>query len=238
MALRSYREENKTAAVRTMFNAIAPRYDFLNHLLSFGTDFRWRRKAIDLLKPLHPQRILDVGTGTADFAIEALRLRPLEVVGVDIAEEMLKLGNEKLRERNLNGVVRLEVGNAERLQFADGSFDAVTVAFGVRNFENLELGLAEMCRVLKPGGAALILEFSSPKAFPFRHIYGFYFSKILPLVGGAISRNRDAYQYLPQSVEGFSDGEGFLKLLKKVGFTGAQQFSLTFGIASIYLAFK
>lgn len=230
--------ENKTSAVRSMFNSIAPRYDFLNHLLSFGTDFHWRRKAISLLRPLRPQRILDIGTGTGDFAIAALRLDPIEVVGVDIAEEMLKLGEEKLRRKSLNGAIKLQVGNGEQLQFPDASFDAVTVAFGVRNFEHLEHGLSEMRRVLRPGGAALILEFSYPDSFTFKQIYGFYFRRILPAVGGKISHHREAYEYLPRSVEDFPDGDGFLDLLTKCGFRDPRQYRLTFGIASIYLALK
>lgn len=221
-----------------MFNAIAPRYDLLNHLLSFGADFYWRRKAIDLLKPLKPRRILDVGTGTGDFAIVAVRLKPDEIIGVDIAEEMLKLGNKKLQDKNLNGLVRLEFGNAEELQFADDSFDAVTVAFGVRNFENLERGLSEMRRVLKPGGAALILEFSNPDSFPIKQMYGFYFTKILPLVGGKISHHREAYEYLPRSVDAFPDGGSFLDVLTKCGFRNSQQHVMTFGIATAYLAYK
>lgn len=221
-----------------MFNAIAPHYDLLNHLLSFGADFYWRRKAIDLLKPLKPRRILDVGTGTADFAIAAVRLKPDEIIGVDIAEEMLKLGYEKLQGKHLDGLVRLELGNAEELQFADDSFDAVTVAFGVRNFENLERGLSEMRRVLKPDGAALILEFSNPDSFPLKQMYGFYFTRIVPFIGRKISRHQDAYQYLPRSVRAFPDGKDFLEVLANCGFRDLSQHAMTFGIASVYLAYK
>lgn len=230
--------ENKTAAVRSMFNSIAHSYDFLNHFVSFGIDFYWRRKAIALLKPFRPQQILDIATGTGDFAISTLTLKPAEVIGVDIAEEMLRLGREKLRRRGLDGLIKLQVGNAEELQFSDNSFDAVTIAFGVRNFENLERGLSEIHRVLKPRGAALILEFSRPKAFPFKQVYSFYLQRIVPILGGAISHNRDAYEYLPQTVAEFPDVESFSRLLKKTGFAGAQRHSLTFGTVSIYLAIK
>jgi demethylmenaquinone methyltransferase/2-methoxy-6-polyprenyl-1,4-benzoquinol methylase len=221
-----------------MFDSIAHRYDFLNHFLSFGVDFYWRRKSISLLKPLRPQRILDVATGTGDFAIAALRLKPTEVVGVDISERMVKLGADKLRKKKLDGYVKLQAGNAEGLQFPDGSFDAVTVAFGVRNFENLKRGLSEMHRVLKRGGAALILEFSSPDKFLFKQVYGFYFRNILPVVGGNISGHPEAYRYLPQSVQAFPDREGFLDVLLSCGFASVRHQRLTFGIASAYLATK
>jgi demethylmenaquinone methyltransferase/2-methoxy-6-polyprenyl-1,4-benzoquinol methylase len=229
---------HKTAAVQSMFNSIAHRYDFLNHFLSFGVDFYWRRKSISLLKPFRPQRILDVATGTGDFAIASLRLKPTEVVGVDISERMIKLGIEKLRKKKLDGLVRLQAGNAEGLQFPGGSFDAVTVAFGVRNFENLKRGLSEMHRVLKPGGAALILEFSSPDKFPFKQAFGFYFRSILPIIGGSISGHTEAYRYLPQSVQAFPDRDGFVDVLLGCGFASVRHQRLTFGIASAYLASK
>lgn len=221
-----------------MFESIAHRYDFLNHLLSFGTDFYWRRAAIRLLKPFHPQRILDIATGTGDLAIEALRLAPAEVVGVDIAEEMMKLGREKLRRKGLDGVIKLQRGNAEQLPFSDGSFDAVTVAFGVRNFENLEVGLSEMHRVLKPQGVAVILEFSRPRTFFIKQVYSLYLERIIPRLGGLISHHRDAYEHLRTSVQGFPDGGDFLKVLKTCGFSAVDQHRLTFGIASIYLGRK
>jgi demethylmenaquinone methyltransferase/2-methoxy-6-polyprenyl-1,4-benzoquinol methylase len=228
----------ETATVQSMFDSIAHRYDFLNHFLSFGVDFYWRRKSINLLKPLRPQRILDVATGTADFAVAALRLNPSEVVGVDISEGMIKLGANKLRKKKLDGRIKLEVGNAEGLQFPDGSFDAVTVAFGVRNFENLERGLSEMHRVLKRGGAALILEFSSPDKFPIEQVYRFYFRNILPVVGGNISGHPEAYRYLPQSVQAFPDSKGLVDLLLGGGFASVHHQRLTFGIASAYMATK
>jgi demethylmenaquinone methyltransferase/2-methoxy-6-polyprenyl-1,4-benzoquinol methylase len=221
-----------------MFDSIAHRYDFLNHFLSFGVDFYWRRKSISLLKPFRPQRILDIATGTGDFAVAALRLKPTEVVGVDVSEGMIKLGVSKLRKRRLDGLIKLQAGNAEGLQFPDGSFDAAIVAFGVRNFENLKRGLCEMHRVLKQGGTALVLEFSSPSKFPFKQVYGFYFRTVLPFVGGKISGHLEAYKYLPQSVQSFPDGDSFLDVLLSCGFRNARQQKLTFGIASVYVATK
>jgi len=221
-----------------MFESIAHRYDFLNHFLSFGLDFYWRRQAISLLKPFHPLRILDIATGTGDLAIAALKLMPAEVVGVDIAEEMIKLGREKLRRKGLNSVIKLQLGNAEQLPFPNSSFDAVTVAFGVRNFGNLELGLSESYRVLRPHGVAVILEFSRPETFFIKQVYGFYLERIVPRLGGLISHHRDAYEYLHTSVQGFPDGGNFLEVLKKCGFSATDQHRLTFGIASIYLGTK
>jgi demethylmenaquinone methyltransferase/2-methoxy-6-polyprenyl-1,4-benzoquinol methylase len=221
-----------------MFESIAHRYDFLNHFLSFGIDFFWRRRAIRLLETFRPQRILDVATGTGDFAIAALQLKPSEVVGVDIAEEMIKLGREKLRRKGLDGLVKLQLGNAEQLPFPEGSFDAVTVAFGVRNFENLEVGLSEIHRVLKPHGATVILEFSMPRALFIKQVYGFYLERAVPHLGGLISHHRDAYEHLRTSVQGFPDGGEFVKLLRMCGFSAVHQHRLTFGIASTYLGTK
>lgn len=238
MELSKQHLEYKTASVRSMFDSIAHRYNFLNHFLSFGIDFYWRRHAIRLLKPFHPQRILDIATGTGDLAIEALKLAPAEVVGVDIAEEMMKLGREKLRRKGLDGAIKLQLANAEQLPFPDRSFDAVTVAFGVRNFENLEVGLSEMHRVLKPQGIAVILEFSRPRAFIIKQIYGFYLERIVPRLGGLISHHRDAYEHLRTSVQGFPDGGDFLKVLERCGFSGVNQHWLTFGIVSAYLGRK
>ena len=189
-----------------MFNNISHRYDFLNHFLSMGIDKGWRKKAIRLLGPLQPKLMLDVATGTGDFAIQALVLNPQKVIGVDISEGMLDVGRKKLRERNLNEKVELLKGDSENLQFEENKFDAVTVGFGVRNFENLEKGLAEIRRVLKPGGVLVVLEFSRPKTFPFRQLYNFYFKAILPKLGRLISKDKSAYTYLPESVEAFPDG--------------------------------
>jgi len=222
--------------VRSLFDSIAGRYDLLNHLLSAGIDAYWRRRAISRLRPVSGARILDVATGTADFAIAAARLAPREIVGVDIAEEMLARGRKKLSARGLSGLIALRKGEAERLPFADGAFDAAIVAFGARNFEDLDAGLAEMRRVLRPGGKLLVLEFSRPARFPVRQIYMFYFLRVLPFVGHLVSGNSEAYAYLPASVMAFPEGEAFLAHVTRAGFTHAAAERLTFGIASIYTA--
>ncbi|HCV42596.1 MAG TPA: bifunctional demethylmenaquinone methyltransferase/2-methoxy-6-polyprenyl-1,4-benzoquinol methylase UbiE [Bacteroidetes bacterium] len=224
--------------VRSLFDSIAYRYDLLNHLLSGGIDFYWRRRAIEHLKNLQPKRILDVATGTADFAIAALRLRPGEVIGVDIAEEMLKAGRAKVKKKGLDSLITLQTGEAEKLQFEVGRFDAAIVAFGARNFENLEQGLSEMHRVLRAGGKIVVLEFSRPSHFPFRQLYFFYFRRILPSVGRIVSKSNHAYTYLPDTVMKFPDGDDFLEVLAKTGFSNLLQQRLTFGIATVYAGVK
>jgi demethylmenaquinone methyltransferase / 2-methoxy-6-polyprenyl-1,4-benzoquinol methylase len=224
--------------VRSMFDSIAYRYDLLNHLLSGGIDLYWRRRAIESLRDLRPKRILDVATGTADFAIAALRLKPENVIGVDIAEEMLKIGRNKLTRRGLSPIISLHSGEAENLQFESASFDAAIVAFGARNFEYLEKGLSEMHRVLRPGGRIVVLEFSRPDRFPFKQLYFSYFKNILPLVGRVISGSSEAYTYLPDTVMKFPEGTSFMKILRSVGFNDVSQERLTFGVASIYRGTK
>lgn len=221
-------------SVRDLFDSIAHRYDFLNHLLSGGVDFYWRRRAIKHLTALHPRRILDVATGTADFAVAALRLQPERVVGVDVAEAMLGEGRRKLQSRGLDDLVLLETGRAEQLRFGTGEFDAAIVAFGARNFENLEAGLREMHRVLRSGGKIVVLEFSRPRRFPFRQLYFFYFRRILPIVGRLVSGSRQAYTYLPDTVMSFPEGEDFIAILERVGFRETVAERLTFGIATVY----
>lgn len=226
--------EGKKAQVEAMFDAIAPRYDLLNRVLSLGVDRQWRRKAVGLLEAEQPERILDVATGTADLAVEAMRLDPKKVVGVDLSEAMLHRGREKVERLGLSDRIILQRGDAEKLPFSDNQFHAALVAFGVRNFQDLDKGLAEIRRVLRPGGALVVLEFSKPRAFPIKQLYAFYSRFILPRVGGAVSKNDGAYRYLPDSVAAFPDGEDFLDRLRQAGYHDVTCRPLTFGIASLY----
>jgi len=221
-----------------MFDNISHRYDFLNHFLSLGVDKLWRRKAISYLSAQKPEYILDVATGTGDFAIQALSLKPKKIWGIDISEGMLDVGRKKIKQKGLDNVIELKAGDSENIPFEENKFDAVTVAFGVRNFENLEKGLTEIRRVLKPSGKLIVLEFSRPRAFPMKQLYSFYFKAILPRVGRFVSSDNSAYTYLPESVEAFPDGEDFLRILRHVGFNNTQCKPLTFGISSIYSATK
>ena len=232
------KQGSKKEQVASMFNNISGQYDFLNHFLSLGIDILWRKKAIKLLKADQPKLILDIATGTGDFAIEALALHPNKVIGVDISEGMLEVGRKKLKRKKLEEKIELQLGDSERLLFDDNKFDAIIVAFGVRNFENLEKGLTDMNRVLKPGGKAVILEFSKPKSFPFKQLYQFYFKWILPKIGSIISKDQSAYTYLPESVNEFPDGKKFLDILEKTGFTNNQCKPLTLAISSIYIGTK
>ena len=240
MTVIPYKEEagGKKEQVATMFNNISKKYDFLNHFLSMGIDILWRKKAIKMLKASQPKQMLDIATGTGDFAIEALKLNPTSVTGVDISEGMLSVGKEKIKKKGVDNIISLELGDSENLRFDDNTFDAYTVGFGVRNFENLEKGLGEMLRVLKPNGTAIILEFSKPKTFPIKQIYNFYFNKMLPGIGNLISKDNAAYTYLPESVDAFPDGKDFTQILEKVGYKNPETTTLMFGIASIYKANK
>ncbi|ADR22952.1 demethylmenaquinone methyltransferase [Marivirga tractuosa] len=232
------KESSKKQQVADMFDNISHKYDFLNHFLSLGIDIRWRKKAIKLLKEIQPKQILDIATGTGDFAIESLKLNPDHVTGVDISEGMLSVGREKLKKRKLDDKITLTSGDSENLPFEDNKFDAIIVAFGVRNFENLEKGLAEMFRVLRPGGKVVVLEFSKPKSFPFKQLYNFYFKNILPTLGKTISKDNAAYTYLPESVKSFPDGKDFTSILDKLGFKDTVCKPLTLGISSIYTGIK
>jgi demethylmenaquinone methyltransferase/2-methoxy-6-polyprenyl-1,4-benzoquinol methylase len=229
-------KRGKKKQVQVMFDNIAPRYDLLNRVLSLGIDRMWRRRAIELLRPEQPQRILDIATGTADLAIAALDLNPKKVVGIDISEEMLAQGREKLKRLGLENQIVLRKGDAERLPFSDSQFDAVLVAFGVRNFENLDKGLSEIKRILRKKGTVVILEFSQPRHFPIKQLFGFYFKHLLPRIGGVVSNDHGAYQYLHDSVQAFPEGNVFLERLQKTGFKNPTQEPLTFGIASLYKA--
>jgi demethylmenaquinone methyltransferase/2-methoxy-6-polyprenyl-1,4-benzoquinol methylase len=240
MAVVPYKEQtnSKKEQVAQMFDNISPKYDFLNHTLSLGIDRIWRRKAINLLKEDQPKLILDIATGTGDFAIAALKLNPDKVIGVDISAGMLEVGKKKMIKRNLTDKIEMQLGDSEGLEFEENKFDAVIVAFGVRNFEHLEEGLADMLRVLKEGGKVVILEFSQPRVFPLKQLYNFYFRWILPKIGRLISKDQSAYTYLPESVNAFPDGDAFLKIMNSVGYKKTTCKSLTFGISSIYTGVK
>nr|WP_293842989.1 bifunctional demethylmenaquinone methyltransferase/2-methoxy-6-polyprenyl-1,4-benzoquinol methylase UbiE [uncultured Arsenicibacter sp.] len=240
MAVVPYKDKatSKREQVAEMFDNISPKYDLLNHLLSAGVDIYWRKKAISYLRPFAPKKILDIATGTGDFALEALALKPEKIVGVDISEGMLSVGREKMKKRGVDNIIEMRMGDSERLLFEDNVFDAVIVSFGVRNFENLLKGLTDMHRVTRPGGVCVVLEFSKPRSFPFKQLYGFYSNTILPLIGRMISKDSSAYSYLPESVQAFPDGPDFLGIFKAAGFTNTKWIPLTFGIASIYIGQK
>jgi demethylmenaquinone methyltransferase / 2-methoxy-6-polyprenyl-1,4-benzoquinol methylase len=234
-------EGSKTQQVSSMFDNIAKHYDFLNHFLSLGIDKIWRRKMIAELVEVQPKSILDVATGTADVAINTikqLKIKDLKIVGVDISNEMLNVGRKKLVTEGVNDVIELHLGDSENLPFQSNNFDAVTVAYGVRNFENLERGLAEMHRVLNANGKIVVLEFSRPRIFPFRQLFNFYFKNILPTIGKLTSKDNRAYSYLYESVQAFPDGDDFLTVLNKVGFKNTSCTTLTLGICSLYIGYK
>lgn len=231
--------QGKKDQVAEMFDDIAPRYDFLNRFLSAGIDVSWRKKALAELKALKPQTLLDVATGTADVAIMAARiLNPSRIVGIDISTGMLDLGRKKLLKEGLDRQITLQTGDSEAINFPEASFDAVTVAFGVRNFANLEKGLAEIFRVLKPGGKLVVLEFSKPKIIGIQQFYNLYMGIVAPGVGSIFSKNRDAYQYLHDSVQKFPEGKAFTDILNKTGFKENTCKRLSLGICSIYTGIK
>ena len=230
--------KGKKEQVANMFNTISPQYDFLNHLLSGGIDIIWRKKAIKLLQNKGIKTMLDIATGTGDFAIEALKINPEKIVGVDISEGMLSFGQEKIKKMGLEKTIQLQKGDSEKLPFSDNSFDAVIVSFGVRNFENLQKGLSDMFRVTKPGGYCLILEFSNPRSFPMKQLYTFYSKYCLPFLGKMISKDPSAYTYLPESVKAFPDGPEFIHIFKSVGYSETNWIPMTGGICSIYIGQK
>jgi demethylmenaquinone methyltransferase/2-methoxy-6-polyprenyl-1,4-benzoquinol methylase len=221
-----------------MFNRIARTYDFLNHFLSAGIDRRWRKQAVKILAGANPQQILDVACGTADFAMEITKLSPQKIIGIDLSENMLAIGREKIRKKNLAHKIELLQGDCQALPFNENNFDAVVVGFGVRNFMNPLKGLQEMQRVLKPGGKLVVLEFSRPGNIVVSKLFNFYFRKFCPFIGGVISGDKKAYRYLQVSVENFPDGEKFLSLMEAAGLARAFQRKLTFGIVSIYCGTK
>ncbi len=240
MSVKPYNNQvgSKKEQVTNMFNRIAPHYDFLNRSLSFGIDRIWRRRVINLLTDLKMPYILDVATGTADLAIEASRLKTTLIYAVDISAEMLNVAKQKIRKRGLQHTVFLKEADSEALPFDKNTFEAVTVAFGVRNFGDLNKGLTEITRVLRPGGRLVVLEFSKPSSFPMKQLYNFYFTKILPWWGGVISGDKEAYKYLPASVFNFPEGKHFLDELRKAGLYPTREWRQTFGIATIYVAEK
>lgn len=232
------KESSKKEQIRSMFNKIAPHYDLLNHLLSFGIDKIWRKNVVKQLKGLTAPIILDVATGTGDLAIELTKIDPVAVYGVDLSEKMLNVARKKIEKKRLHMTIQLKQGDSEALPFDDRFFDAATVAFGVRNFENLQKGLKEIHRVLKPDGKLVVLEFSRPKVFPFKQLFYFFMRRILPWWGGMISKDKEAYKYLPESAMQFPEGEDFKKELEKAGFEWQKGIKQTFGIATIYVATK
>lgn len=234
-----YGEGSKQEQIRRMFDKIAPSYDRLNHALSLGIDRRWRRTAVDALGIHQPQQILDIATGTGDFALLlAKRIKPQHIIGADISEGMMAIGREKVKEEGLQNVISFQYEDCMQLSFPDGSFDAVTSSYGVRNFQNLDKGLQEMQRVLRPGGQLLIVELTPPPSFPMKQLFWLYAHVVMPLLGRLISHDDSAYTYLPASMEAFPQPEQMEGILRKAGFTEVQWRRFTFGISTMYLATK
>lgn len=231
-------DKSKKEEVAEMFNNISKKYDFLNHFLSVGIDKIWRRKAVAQLKDIKPQRLLDLATGTGDFALALLKLNPKEIVGMDISAGMLEVGQEKMKQKGVDNVISMQLGDSENLPFDEGYFDGLTVGFGVRNYENLEKGLGEMLRVLRSGGKAVILEFSKPKKFPVKQYYKFHSKYLIPFFGKLISKDSRAYTYLPDSIQAFPEGKDFEAILRKVGYRNVKSIPVSGGIATIYIGEK
>lgn len=232
-------QQEKKEQVADMFNSIAYRYDFMNRFLSVGIDVWWRKKAISQLRSLAPKQILDVATGTGDVAILTWNmLHPEKITGIDISEGMLDLGRKKIEKLGLSGKIELQKGDSEVIRFEDNRFDAITVAFGVRNFQNLEKGLQEMHRVLRPGGKLVVLEFSKADAGILSVLFNFYMNKVTPAIGKLFAKNKDAYQYLNDSVQAFPEGQTFLNIMNEAGFTQTYLKKLSFGICTIYCGSK
>ena len=231
-------QRTKKEQVEQMFDNIAPTYDFLNHFLSAGIDRSWRRKAVDSIASISPRTILDLATGTGDFAVESLRLKPAKIIGGDISDLMMNVGRTKAQKLGAADILEFLRVDSENMPFEDNKFDAITVGFGVRNFENLERGLQEMHRVLRPGGKVAILEVSKPKQFPMKQVYSIYFQYIVPMIGRLFSSDIRAYTYLPESVKVFPEGNDFVAILNKVGFSHVTYRPLTFGICAFYTCEK
>jgi demethylmenaquinone methyltransferase / 2-methoxy-6-polyprenyl-1,4-benzoquinol methylase len=239
-AVKPYNKEDSTKKqeVAEMFDNISERYDFLNHFLSMGIDKIWRKKAIRILRKYNPKIILDIATGTGDFAITSMRLKPTKVIGLDLSNGMIEVGKKKVKKKGLDKKIELIQGDSEDLPFEDDYFDGITVGFGVRNFENLEKGLTEMRRVLKKGTPAIILEFSKPKKFPVKQSFKFYSRFIIPKVGKTISKDKAAYTYLPESIAAFPEGADFEAIMKEIGFKNVNSKLVSGGIATIYVGEK
>ena len=239
-SIKPYNEdEKKSVQVERMFDNIAPAYDQLNHTLSWGIDKSWRKKAIKWLKPFQPQRMMDVATGTGDFAIQACRvLNPKELIGTDISEGMMNVGRQKVKDAGLEGRISFAKEDCTALTFPDNRFDAITVAFGVRNFEDLDKGLREIHRVLDTNGKLVILELSEPDWFPMKQLYALYSKVVIPTLGKLLSKDRSAYTYLPQSIKAFPQGEVMKEIILKAGFSQANFKRLTLGICTLYTATK
>lgn len=233
-------EGEKKQQVAEMFNNISHSYDFLNHFFSLGIDVLWRKKAIRILKKENPKLILDVATGTGDFALEAVRMKMdgAQIIGVDISAGMIEVGRKKVAVKKLEHAITFQIADSENLPFNDEHFDAFTVAFGVRNFQNLSKGLSEMLRVLKPGGTGVIIEFSRPKRFPVKQLFTFYFKYVMPTIGRLVSKDARAYTYLPESVDAFPAGNDFIQIMNKIGYRDTRCIPLSGGIASIYIGKK
>ncbi|MEL6251195.1 MAG: bifunctional demethylmenaquinone methyltransferase/2-methoxy-6-polyprenyl-1,4-benzoquinol methylase UbiE [Bacteroidota bacterium] len=231
-------EASKKAQVTEMFDNIAPKYDLLNHSLSLGIDILWRRKAIKMLGEYHPKTVVDIATGTGDFAVEATKLKPNKIIGIDISPKMLEVGRVKMKKKGLDELIEMRVGDSEALDIDTGCIDAVTVGFGVRNFENLKKGLGEILRILRPGGAVAILEPSYPTRFPLKQLFHIHFRYITPFIGKLVSGDNAAYTYLPESVKAFPNGKEFTDICREVGFKKVLYKPLTFGICSLYLLEK
>lgn len=229
---------SKKEQVATMFNNISRNYDELNRVISFGIDISWRRKVVKIISKNNPQQILDIATGTGDLAIMMSSLSPKKIIGLDISEGMLSIGKQKISKAKLNDTIEMIVGDSENMPFKDNAFDAITVSFGVRNFANLDRGLNEIRRILKPSGVFVILETSNPTKFPFKQGYAFYTSYILPLIGKIFSKDKQAYSYLSESANYFPFGETFDNILRKNGFINTEYTPVTFGVATIYTATK
>ena len=234
-----HKEGDKTQQVEQMFDNIAHSYDKLNHRLSWNIDKGWRKKAIRQLLPYRPKVMLDIATGTGDFAILAAgMLRPVTLIGADISEKMMEIGRQKIEKEKLDSVISFKKEDCMNLSFADNTFDAITAAFGIRNFSDLNKGLGEMCRVLKKGGHLSIVELTSPVSFPMKQLFSIYSHTFLPLYGRMISKDRSAYDYLTATIEAFPQGEQMIEILKTAGFSKAQFKRLTFGICTMYFAEK